>query len=144
MCKIFEPLKEAGTNGLDVVCADGFIRTIFPVLSTYIADYPEQCLVACCKESACPQCTVNPKLQGDYHVNSVLHNPEKTLAAIEEKVAKGRSESFEEQSLCRINPFWRLQYLHLLHTRYIAPVTQGYFEGPHFGMGNRVYGWRRG
>ncbi len=107
MRKILEPLKEAGTNGLDMVCADGFICTIFPILSTYIADYPEQCLVACCKESACPQCTVNPRLRGDYRVNSVLRDPEKTLTAIEEKVAKGRSESFKEQSLRRVNPFWK-------------------------------------
>ncbi len=90
-----------------MVCADGFICTIFPILSTYIADYPEQCLVACCKESACPQCTVNPRLRGDYRVNSVLRDPEKTLTAIEEKVAKGRSESFKEQSLRRVNPFWK-------------------------------------
>ncbi|KJA28252.1 hypothetical protein HYPSUDRAFT_129651 [Hypholoma sublateritium FD-334 SS-4] len=107
MRKILEPLKAAGTNGLDVVCADGFVRTIFPVLSTYIADYPEQCLVACCKESACPRCTVNPKLRGDYRTNSVLRDPDKTLAAIEEKVAEGKSESFKDQSLRRVNPFWK-------------------------------------
>jgi hypothetical protein len=78
MRTLLEPLIKAGTNGVDMDCADDFIRTIFPILSAYIADYPEQCLVACCKENACPTCLVKLTEQGA-PIRSVLREQTTTL-----------------------------------------------------------------
>lgn len=58
---ILEPLKDAGREGMEVVGGDGSVRMVFPVLSCYVADYPEQCLVTCTKYGTCPKCKARAK-----------------------------------------------------------------------------------
>ncbi|KIK40029.1 hypothetical protein CY34DRAFT_24985 [Suillus luteus UH-Slu-Lm8-n1] len=56
MCMVLNPLKEVGHNRMNVVNKDGKVRRIHPILACYVADYPEQCLVACVKYGTCPKC----------------------------------------------------------------------------------------
>lgn len=104
---LLEPLVSAGKQGVDMVCADGFIRTAYPILAAYIADYPEQCLVACCQENCCPSCAVKPKQRGEYETCSVWRDPDKTLAALDSEKDGIRSAYFRDHKLRRVNPFWR-------------------------------------
>lgn len=103
---LLKTLVVAGREGVKMRCADGWIRKIFPILAAYIADYPEQCLIAGCKENSCPHCTVDPKRRGE-PVHSILRDPKATLEAIDMYRIRGNCKQFEDWSLRAINPFWQ-------------------------------------
>ncbi|KAF8954136.1 hypothetical protein BDZ97DRAFT_1928684 [Flammula alnicola] len=56
-------------------CADGHYRRVIYGLGPYIADYPEQALLACIVQNWCPKCTAPPTdLDGDLNgLRSHLH-----------------------------------------------------------------------
>ena len=58
MRTLLQPLVATGHNGVLMTCADVKVCKIFPILAMYVADYPEQCLVACCSENQCLRCTI--------------------------------------------------------------------------------------
>ncbi|KAG9112448.1 hypothetical protein FRC07_007899 [Ceratobasidium sp. 392] len=62
---LVKPLAEAAKTRVEVPCADGGVRRIYPLLASYIANFPEQCKVACIKQTHCPLCTAHPKQKGD-------------------------------------------------------------------------------
>ncbi|KAF7344345.1 hypothetical protein MSAN_01915500 [Mycena sanguinolenta] len=105
MAHILEPLKAAGTEGVWMDCADGFVRRVFPILAAYIADYPEQCLVACCRENSCPRCLVAPAARGDT-TDAPWRNPTDTVRIISEQAHGTRPPEFIAQNLRPIVPFW--------------------------------------
>ncbi|KAK7012305.1 hypothetical protein R3P38DRAFT_3589170 [Favolaschia claudopus] len=81
---ILEPLRAAGEEGVEMACADGFVRRMYLILAAYIADYPEQCLVACCRENSCPRCIVKPKERGK-PIFSTYRDSEETLRVIQDQ-----------------------------------------------------------
>ncbi|KAI0071914.1 hypothetical protein K474DRAFT_1606079, partial [Panus rudis PR-1116 ss-1] len=101
MRSLLEPLIDAGKKGVEMVCADGKIRRVFPLLAAYLADHPEQCLVCCCKESRCPKCLV-PSKEREQRVHSALRNPAETNTALKAI----NSLHFKQYGLRPINPFW--------------------------------------
>ncbi|EGO04621.1 hypothetical protein SERLA73DRAFT_118588 [Serpula lacrymans var. lacrymans S7.3] len=74
MSIMLRPLVAACKDRLNMICADGLIHRIHPILAAYVGNFPEQCLIACCKESWCPECVVSYDKQGDM-VSSLLRDP---------------------------------------------------------------------
>lgn len=111
MSTLLKPLIQAGTHGVSMVCADSKIRKIFPVLAAYVADYPEQCLVACCKENRCPRCQVKPKERGDFHPSD-WRNQKETMTLLKqqrrrEEKQRNPTERYTELGLRPVyKPFW--------------------------------------
>ncbi|KAJ7123865.1 Zn-finger domain-containing protein [Mycena crocata] len=107
MRSLLKPLVDAGKNGVDMVCADGFIRRVHPILAAYVADFPEQCLVACCKESRCPRCIVPRDERG----NPKAFPPRNVAETLETLDAHQRGEKpseFGTNGLRAVfQPFWR-------------------------------------
>ena len=103
---ILEPLIEAGKSGIKMTCADNFVWCVFPILAAYVADYPEQCLVACCMENRCPCCLVERDERGK-NTKSQPHNPAATLGTLSEHQNGEDPYLFDDEGLRPIYyPFW--------------------------------------
>ncbi|EIW86269.1 hypothetical protein CONPUDRAFT_86280 [Coniophora puteana RWD-64-598 SS2] len=106
MKQVLAPLVKAGRDGVDILCSDGWYRRVHPLLAAYLADHPEQCLVACCAQNRCPRCVVPWNERGEY-VESASRRQVDTLRTLnlqnegeypDEFVADGLKEVFA--------PFW--------------------------------------
>ncbi|KAJ3846007.1 hypothetical protein EV368DRAFT_53336, partial [Lentinula lateritia] len=107
MGMLLEELIVAGDphkGGVKMLCSDGKIRFVFPLLAAYVADFPEQCLVVCCQENRCPKCTAQEKELGD-PLHSILRDPDRTIQSLQ-KAANGDNTSAVTLGLCPITPFW--------------------------------------
>ncbi|KAJ7508692.1 hypothetical protein B0H11DRAFT_1704018 [Mycena galericulata] len=106
MAVIMHSLIEAGTSGQPMVCADSMMRQVWPIFAAYVADYPEQCLISCCKENRCPICTVSPDDRGD-HQEHPLRDVRETLYFMERQQAGLKDAAFDDHGIRAVYPpFW--------------------------------------
>lgn len=107
MEKILHSLIEAGSQGTDMLCADGSIRRVFPILAAYIADHPEQCLLVNTMENRCPRGKVAPKEREDPS-ECLLRSVTDTLEALELHRAGYNPDLFDDEGLRPVyEPFWK-------------------------------------
>ncbi|KAI6016622.1 hypothetical protein BKA83DRAFT_4473351 [Pisolithus microcarpus] len=120
MRRLLHPLVDAGQNGVEMVCTDGQIWKVFPILAAYIGDHPEQCLVACCAENRCPKCLVPAKERG-MQTTCALH-AQATGQYPPEFVAQGLRPVF--------SPFWA----DLPHADIFTAITSDILHQLHQGI----------
>jgi hypothetical protein len=104
MEQLMRPLAEACKEGEETLCSEKGVRRIYPVLASYVADYPEQCKVVCTLQLHCPSCTVRPEKRGDLG-NSQPRTRDQVIAAMDEREATG-SAAFNRLRLYDVRPFW--------------------------------------
>ena len=127
---ILEPLIAAGKSGVEMTCADKFVRRIFPILAGYIADYPEQCLVACCMENRCPCCVVGRDRRGE-NIKSPPRSAAATLRTLSEHKNGENPYLFDDEGLRPVYyPFWA----DLPHTDIFACITPDILHQLHKGV----------
>ncbi|CDO72633.1 hypothetical protein BN946_scf184985.g52 [Trametes cinnabarina] len=105
MRSLLAPLIAAGKEGVLMTCADGRVRRVYPILAAYIADHPEQCLVAACQENRCPKCPVDPDKRGE-PVFSCLKDPDRVLEALRSVAEGEKPPEFTAWGLRAVEPFW--------------------------------------
>ncbi|KAG8774622.1 hypothetical protein FRC12_001886 [Ceratobasidium sp. 428] len=102
---MLRPLHDAGTNGVEMKCADGGVRLCFPILAAFIGDYQDQTLVACSLDNRCPVCSVPSAERGDgrnqYEVRS---NAERRTAW--DAYEAGERDALDRLGLRPTKPFW--------------------------------------
>jgi hypothetical protein len=144
MREIVQPLETAGKYGVEMTCADGFIRQVFPILACYIADAPEQARVTCTRENRCPKCPVAVDERGEQlfpdHTGQVpLRDVRRTRYLLKIVDSTGvRTESFKREGLRECRPFWS----DLPHTDIFMAITPDILHQLHNGViGEHLIPW---
>jgi hypothetical protein len=100
-----KPLIGSAEGGVSVVCADGLIRQVYCYLAAYVADHPEQCLVACCKQNRCPACHVPAKKRGDADTWPDRTHAQ-TLALLHMHARNRSGKDLHNAGITEVKPFW--------------------------------------
>ncbi|KAG8733377.1 hypothetical protein FRC10_000258 [Ceratobasidium sp. 414] len=127
---LLEPLKQAGKDGVEMFCADGRLRRVYPILAAYIADYPEQSLMACTSQGRCPICVVSYRRRARYRRNLGQRRRKHDLKALRSYLATEDLAELDERGLKPWWPFWA----HLPHAEFAGSITPDLLHQLHKGM----------
>ncbi|KAF8547285.1 hypothetical protein OG21DRAFT_1479515 [Imleria badia] len=117
MRRLIQSHVAAGQEGVDMVCTDGLVRRVYPVLAAFVGDHPEQCLVACCAENWYPKCHMPANQCG-----ATVEFPSCNQVQTAHFIAKG---------LCPVFlPFWA----NLLHCDIFTSITSDILHQLHQGI----------
>ncbi|QRV89130.1 hypothetical protein RhiJN_17148 [Ceratobasidium sp. AG-Ba] len=132
-----ESMISAGKNRVEMFCADGGIRTVFPILAAFIADFAEQTLVACAIRSRCPICLVPENRRGDIDTEYDHRNLEDLLKAWQ-LFEDGNGSALDNLGLHHVLPFWR----NLPFANMSTSITPDLLHQLHRGMaGDHLVKW---
>jgi len=105
-----KPLESARCHGILLVSGDGSVRRCFPILATYVGNYPEQVLVSLVKTSNCPICPAPCNEIDKWESNLEPHDTQKIIDALN-SIDKGAAEFTKACAETGIKPvqcvFWK-------------------------------------
>jgi hypothetical protein len=127
---LLEPLKKAGRDGVDMYCADGRLRTVYPILAAYVADFPEQSLMACTSQGRCPICTVPYQQRARYRETPGRRKGKYDLQALRSFIETDDLGELRERGLKPWWPFWA----HLPHVEFGGCITPDLLHQLHKGI----------
>lgn len=135
---IFEPLKTASRDGVEMWCADGQLRRVYPILASWIADWPEQNDIACTIRSGCPICKQKYKGCGKGRSNAPMRNWEDPLAALRSSAQTRNRAELKRHGLKPWWPFWA----DLPHVNISSSLTPDLLHQLHKGLfKTHMMGW---
>ncbi|QRV94481.1 Zn-finger protein [Ceratobasidium sp. AG-Ba] len=105
MASLMKPLEEAGRSGVDMWCADGYLRRVYPLLAAFVGDFPEQSDMSCTSQGGCPKCLKRWHGRGDEH-QAAPRTRISTLLAIDNYLASGRARPLKALKLKPWWPWW--------------------------------------
>jgi hypothetical protein len=138
MAIIMEPLRKASREGVEMQCADGHFRRIYPIMAGQIGDWPEQCGMACTSESGCPKCKQKRKGRGSYGNPAPKRKSCETLIAL--------SGYFKHNSLDELEPLglkpWWPWWANMPYLNFFATLMPDLLHQLHQGMiKTHLVGW---
>ncbi|KAG9105151.1 hypothetical protein FRC07_009563, partial [Ceratobasidium sp. 392] len=106
LARVFEPLKTASEEGELAWCADGYLRHVYPVIASWVADWPEQNDIAGTTQSGCPKCMSKWKTRSQGGRSALLREQNETLKALRAYKETRRPKALKPLRLRGVMPFW--------------------------------------
>ena len=114
---------------------DGAIQRVHPVLACYVANYPEQCLVACTKYGTCPKCQTRKEALQEME-QSDARTQKWTTSIINNALSMCNTSSqfynkcmSEDVSGSLHHPFWQDFPFTDIHTSIMPDVLHQLYQG---------------
>ena len=143
MSRLLKPIRGVGggigVRGMEMASGDGVIRRCHPILAVYVGDYPEQLLVACCKNFHCPKCHVDPQELGECAIYE-RRNFQDVLKALTD-IDQGPAAYIEACKNVDIKPVHHPFWEHLPFTNIFQAITPDNLHQLYQGMVKHVITW---
>ncbi|KAG8712846.1 hypothetical protein FRC09_019402 [Ceratobasidium sp. 395] len=143
---IFEPLEEAGRTGVEMWCADGYLRRVYPMLAAFVGDWPEQCDMACVVRSGCPKCLKRKRRRGDERPAGPRTRLS-TVEAIGHYLRTGRRGALDGLKLKPCWPWWSnlpgAEFAECITPDLLHQLHKGLFKGHAMRWAQRTVGKKK-
>ncbi|KAI0038344.1 hypothetical protein FA95DRAFT_1613456 [Auriscalpium vulgare] len=132
---IMKSLRTPGRDGVELTGGDGAVRKCFTILACYVADYPEQCLVACTRfGSRCPRCKATANEFEDHNLPWMPREQGATLRTLRRAAklatATKRESILKDYGLTHVDaPFWADHHLSDIHKAITPDVLHQLYQG---------------